>query len=396
MTNNTLYIISQHFYPSEGATAQLVTDIASELASDIKVIVLTSTPGDSSNRSDLKILRFSTTVTTETRIKNKLLHGLLFTAKALWYLSQNAVPSESHLLIASNPPFIGLIGTFLNFTNKLTYTFLFQDLFPRSAVLAGILPARGPMHLALRLLMRHVISNSSHTILLSQAMKHRAIKEYSLPHKYHVIQNWAVEKASPSTRHTNPLALSWNIQDQFIVFYSGNFGRLHDIVTILEAARICIGNPKILFLFVGGGAQYSLIKRYCDAFSLSNVQIRPYVSRDMLPFSLQLADLSIVSLKPGADDTVSPSKIYGLLASKKPILLISSSDAALSKELKSQQIGVHVDTGDSKSLAAHIQDLSQDYQTLSRLGQNAYSYYRTNLGRNKSLDEYRQLLVNKD
>lgn len=396
MTTNTLYIISQHFYPSEGATAQLLTDIASELASDIKVIVLTSTPGDSSNRSDFKILRFSTTATIETRIKNKLLDGLLFTAKALWYLSQNAVPSKSHLLIASNPPFIGLIGTFLNFTNNLTYTFLFQDLFPRSAVLAGILPARGPMYLALRLLMRHAISNSSHTILLSQAMKHRAIKEYSLPHKYRVIQNWAVEKASPSTRHTNPLAISWNIQDQFIVFYSGNFGRLHDIVTILEAARICIDNPKILFLFVGGGAQYSLIKRYCDAFSLSNVQIRPYVSRDMLPFSLQLADLSIVSLKPGADDTVSPSKIYGLLASKKPILLISSSDTALSKELKAQQIGVHVDTGDSKSLAAHIQDLSQDYQTLLRLGQNAYSYYSANLGRNKSLDEYRQLLVNKD
>ena len=395
MTYTTLYIISQHFYPSEGATAQLVTDIASELSSHIKVVVLTSTPGVPSNRSDLTILRFSTTSTTETPIINKLLHGLLFTGKVLWHLYQHAVPSESHLLIASNPPFIGLIGPILSYINKLTYTFLFQDLFPRSAVLAGILPARGPIHLVFRLLMRYVISNSSHTIILSQSMKHRAIREYGMPHKYHVIQNWAVETASPSSRSTNPLALSWNIKDQFIVFYSGNFGRLHDIVTILETARLCIDNPKILFLFVGGGAQFSLIKRYCDEFSLSNVQIRPYVSRELLPFSLQLADLSIVSLKPGADDTVSPSKIYGLLASKKPILLISSTDTALSNHIKYEQIGIHVDTGDSKSLATHIQELSQDYQALSRLGQNAYSYYCMKLGRNKSLNEYRQLLVKK-
>ena len=393
MKNTTLYIITQHFYPSEGATAQLISDIAQALSSDFKTVVLTSTPGPSSNRSDLTIVRFSSSSTSEVRITDKLFGGLLFTAKTFYYLHKRAVPSNSHLLIASNPPFIGLIGSVLYQLSGISYTFLFQDLFPRSAVLAGILPSRGPINTALRLLLRNVIGRSSSTILLSQSMKSRAIREYGFEQKYHIIPNWAVESAVSVQRSSNPLAISWNITEQFVVFYSGNFGRLHDLLTILEAARLCIENTNILFLFVGGGAQFNLIKNYCDTFSLSNVMIRPYVSRELLPFSLQLADLSIVSLKPGSDDTVSPSKIYGPLSSGKPVLLISSPATQLSKEMIQENFGFHIETGDSPTLADLLHELSNDHQPLAELGNNAHSYYHRNLGRDKSIQMYRDLLL---
>ena len=393
MNTSTLYIITQHFYPSEGATAQLILDISQALTSDFKIVVLTSTPGPFIDRPDFTVVRLSSSNRSEVRITDKLFGGLIFTAQAFYHLHKKAIPSTSHLLIASNPPFIGIIGSILNVLSGFSYTFLFQDLFPRSAVLAGILPACGPINTALRLLMRLVISRSSNTVVLSQSMKLRAIHEYGHEQKYHVIPNWAVESAVSSPRSLNPVAVRWNIADQFVVFYSGNFGRLHDILTILESARLCTGYPKILFLFVGGGAQYNLIKSYCDSFSLSNVLIHPYVSRELLPLSLQIADLSIVSLKPGSDDTVSPSKIYGLLSSGKPVLLISSPDTQLSKETIQENFGFHIETGDSPSLAALIQQLSKDPQSLTDLGRNAHTYYLRNLGRDKSIKMYRDLLL---
>ena len=393
MNTPILYIITQHFYPSEGATAQLLLDIAQALSSNFKVVVLTSTPGPSNDRSDFTVVRFSRSSTSDVRITDKLFGGLLFTAKAFYYLYTQSLSSKAHLFIASNPPFIGIIGSALYYLTGSSYTFLFQDLFPRSAVLAGILPACGPINNGLRLLLRYVIGRSANTILLSQSMKVRAVREYGYEQKYHVIPNWAVETAVSLQRSSNPLARKWNISDQFVVFYSGNFGRLHDLLTILEAARLCTDFTKILFLFVGGGAQYKLIQNYCDAFALPNVMIRPYVSRELLPYSLQLADLSIVSLKPGSDDTVSPSKIYGLLSSGKPVLLISSPDTQLSKEVIHENYGLHIETGDSPSLAALLHELSTNSQSLSELGTNALSYYHRNLGRDKSIQMYRDLLL---
>lgn len=394
MTRKTLYLLSQHFYPSQAATAQLVTDISQYLSTTMSVVVITETDIDVNDELPINVVRLSSPRTLNTSVVHKSYSGIIFIVRAFIYLFQLPNAHARHLLIVSNPPFAGVIGILLKHLRGLSYSFLFQDLFPRSAVLAGILPPRGLITSFLTQIMRIVIHNSSATILLSSAMKHRAITEYSNSRKYHIIPNWAVERALPTPRSQNILALKWNISDQFVILYSGNFGRLHDITTILESARICSDHPHILFLFVGGGAQLKTIEQYVSYYKLSNISVQPYVSRELLPLSLDLADLAVVSLKPGAHDTVSPSKIYGVMASEKPVLLISSYNTSISDEISSSESGLCVETGDSVTLAYHIKHLSTNPSVISRLKASSSSLYNKKYGREKSLLKYKTLLNN--
>ena len=54
-----------------------------------------------------------------------------------------------------------------------------------------------------------------------------------------VIHNWADGLAiQPVDREKNELRREWNLEDKFVVGYSGNFGRAHEFGTILSAAEI--------------------------------------------------------------------------------------------------------------------------------------------------------------
>ena len=52
----------------------------------------------------------------------------------------------------------------------------------------------------------------------------------------------------------NPFIKKLDLNEKFIIQYSGNFGRMHDITTILKTAKL-IKNKNIIFLFIGNGSK---------------------------------------------------------------------------------------------------------------------------------------------
>lgn len=393
--NSEIYILSEHFSPSTGATAQLVHDISTGLASrGLNITVITSTPSGSSylEPKGLRVIRFASRHSSSINIFSKLTAGLLFTLRSLiWLLSH--VNCTHRILIVSNPPFIALLGPLLAFLTGARYFFLLQDLFPRSAELTGIIPSKGPISSFWRTLIRFSCMHSSRVILLSSSMMSRAINEYSLPAlKIKVIHNWSVVKPHHLDKVCNPLINHWDLSGKFIVQYSGNFGRLHDLLTLLEAARL-LSNSPIHFLFIGGGSKLNQIQSYRDSYMLANISVYPYQSRDTLHLSLAASDISAVTLIPGSEDAVAPSKYYGIIASSKPVLLISSLTSNFAREIIDNNIGLVIEPGDSSTLASKLIQLSSDSTQLSLLSSNAFHHYDTCYGREKSLDEYYNLLT---
>jgi HEPN domain-containing protein len=151
------------------------------------------------------------------------------------------------LLIASNPPFIGLLGPILQLRG-LEYVFLCQDLFPRSAVLSGLMPARSPLTSLWSALMAWVCRRSRCTVVLSEAMAEALQQDCGPGLPLQVIHNWAVEQALPGDRAHNPFARELGVEQLFTVQYSGNFGRLHDLDTLWQAAEKAL---KALILELG-------------------------------------------------------------------------------------------------------------------------------------------------
>src|SRR6185369_2441579 len=100
----------------------------------------------------------------------------------------------------------------------------------------------------------------------------------------------------PLSRSDNPFIDKHDLADSFVVLFSGNFGRVNEFKTVLEAARILRDRKDVVFLFVGGGAKQSELEEFRQTHSLSNVRMLPYEPRQSLRYSLAAGEALLVTL----------------------------------------------------------------------------------------------------
>ena len=386
-----ILLITEHFEPSSGATAQLMSDLARGLhRRGWQITVLTATPGA---KLDIPVVRLNGPERTDHQTRgvvSKALRGLRFlVGSLLWCLRQGR--RGDGVLIVSNPPFIGLVGPLLKLTRGLPYVFIFQDLFPRSAVLSGVLPATGPLTLLWKELMAQVCRRSLQTVVLSEAMEGRLRRDLGRQLPLTVIHNWAVERGAQIERKDSEFASEHGYRDRFSVQYSGNFGRLHDLLTLLEAARL-LERQTIQFVFIGGGAKQSQIETYRKSFGLRNVLQLPYQPRQRLPESLAACDMAAIGLIPGAEDTVAPCKFYGILASGRPVLLIAHRNCDLAQLVLGAGCGLVVEPGEAPELAQQLLEISQQPDRVHDMGERSLALYRRKSGLERSLARYEAVL----
>ena len=321
-------------------------------------------------------------------VSGKALAGLSFFLACIAWSWRNSREIDI-TLIASNPPFIGLVGPIISIRKKLPYVFLFQDLFPDSAVLSGVLKPKGVVTRFWKKAMQWVCRNSAATVVLNQAMAKKLQQDSSQQLPLKVIHNWAIEQGSAVPRATNPFAIENGFAGRFTIQYSGNFGRLHDIKTLIAAAAQLQSSPTIQFLFIGGGAKQQEIQKA----ALNNVLLLPYQPRPRLPETLAACDLACISLIPGAETTLAPCKLYGILASGRGLVLISGPNCDLAELVQREKIGIVVAPGESELLAKQLQYLSQEPEEVAAMGERAKRVYDKHFGFDRSLQHYNELLL---
>lgn len=387
-----LVVVSQHYSPSTAATAQLIYDLVTGLhARGMKIGVITATHSETIDSCPFPVYRVRQGQDKHSSLRTKLISGISFTLSALrlsYALSNQG--RATNFLVVSNPPFIVLGFALLSLLGRLDYFFLLQDLFPRSAVITGVLAPYGPLSRLFRKLIAFSCFQSKATILLSSQMHTRAVIEYGTKCRFVSIPNWAVIQKPAVRKASNFYLRHWNLEGKFVILYSGNFGRLHDVTTLLESARV-LRDEEIVFLFVGNGAKIDYIRRYKDTFALKNVSLYPLQPLDRLHELLAVADLVAVTMTSGAEDTVAPSKLYGALAAKKPVLLISAASSKASSLVRDNSMGITFELGDSITLAESLRSLSCNALLLASMGERAFRSYQTMYGKEKSIDQYYQL-----
>ena len=386
-----LTLVSQHFHPSHASTAQLLTDIPLHLAqSGHPIQVFTSTPR-SSSLPPVTITRASTRFQQGHSIASKALASLTFLLSGLGYVLR--LPKTTPLLIASNPPYAGLLGLAFKYLKGGQYTFLFQDIFPESAVLSGVLKANSLSYRFFQRLMTLICRQAQHTIVLTPAMQTYLEKTHPpLQGNLQVIENWAVEPIHPQPKATNPFAQQHGLDKIFTVLYSGNIGRLHDIETIAEAIYRLRDQP-IQFVFIGDGPKRPILTDYLEQYSLPNLLLLPFQPRSQLANTLTACDLSLVSLMPGAEQIVAPCKLYGMLAAGRAILSLSTPGSYLDQLLSQHHCGLNLSPGDPARLAQTLQALATQPDQVATLGHNAHQLYRQRYHTERAAQQYEALLL---
>ncbi len=170
---------------------------------------------------------------------------------------------------------------------------------------------------------------------------------------------------------------------------------MHDIETIIEAAKILKDTP-IEFVFIGEGVKTKIVEQAIQTYQLKNIFLLPYQPRELLPLSLTACDLSLVSLIPGAESIVAPSKLYGMLAAGRGIIAISKPNSYIDKLLITSGCGINTPPNNPQQLANLISELANDSQRVKVMGEKARQFYKNRYTFERALEEYQQILFKDD
>lgn len=386
-----IIFVNRVYWPSQAATAQLLTDLAEELAArglDVHVVSAGREPGP---RHGVVIHRTGPGETHGGLFSRALNYGK-FLLGARRVVSTMTQPGDVVVLM-TDPPLLAAALTGPARRARANVVHWIQDIYPEIVPAhAGawaawlLLPLRWARNRAWRAAARCVpVSADMADMVVAQGIDRGAVT---------VAHNWA-----PRELHApaDPAAIAarrqeWGFADKFIVVYSGNLGRVHEFTTIIAAAALLQDQTDIVFLFIGSGARFEEVRAAAAQQQLGNIHFRPPTPREHLAAALGAADAHLVTLKTGFERLVSPSKLAGILAAGRPALFIGPGGTEISRLLATSSCGISVTPTDSGALIAAIKRWRDQPEERIAAGRSARVCYENNFTLAQAVRHWEQLL----
>jgi glycosyltransferase involved in cell wall biosynthesis len=396
---NQIILINRFYRPDFSATSQMLTDLATSLAAEYSVRVVTSRalyndPVAKLERREeqkgVEILRLNTTRRGRANLSGRALDYVSFYIRVFVYLLRYTRKGDL-VVLKTDPPLLSLMNTFAVRIRGGRVVNWLQDIFPEIAIELGAFPRSRLVTGPLKWWRNRTLRAAEVNIVISHSM--RALLAGQGVANSHVIPNWADgELIGPLADADSPLRAEWDPGSKFLVGYSGNFGRAHSFDELLEAITLLKECPEFHFVLIGEGAALDKLLEAVERRGLDNVSFEPYQPHDMLRQSLGAIDLHLVTLKEHMEGLVLPSKIYGVLAAGRPIAFIGDEDGEIAGLVRDNDVGFVVGQGDGAELAEGIQELAGQPERLRRMGENARALFDAEFAKPIAMERWRGVL----
>lgn len=202
---------------------------------------------------------------------------------------------------------------------------------------------------------RGVMRRFDRIITISNRMRGRIAAKSVPSERVFVLRNWVdVERIRPlagRSSYRHELGLS---DDDFVILYSGNIGAKQGIRLVIEAARLSADNPRLKFIVAGDGPMRPAVEE--AARELPNLRLLPFQPEERFSEFLGLADLHVLPQERDAADLLLPSKLGGMLASGRRIVVTADAGTELAEFLGTSC--TFVPPGDAAALAEVMADLA--------------------------------------
>lgn len=274
---------------------------------------------------------------------------------------------DCFLFLVSNPP----LTIFVPLLTRKKYCYVVYDLYPDSLFSQGFVKRDSVMGKWWSKINRKVFANAECVFTLSEDMK-KAVSRYVSENKIRVVYNWAHnEHMRPVEKCDNLFLRNYQMQDKFVVLYSGNMGMTHDIDVMVDVAEKLKDNRKIEFFFIGEGAKKAIIEKKIMDYSLDNCIVLPFQPLEMLPYSMGSADVAVVTTDNRQSGLSVPSKTYTYLATGSVLLCLADENTELGRLTKESKTGKCFDSKDVYGMASFIECLSNDESELMSYKENS-------------------------
>lgn len=386
--------VNRHYWPEAVSTGQHLTDLAEHLASrghDVRVLSGSCSGAALRQRKGVRITRIGGSDSGKRGLFRRTLGYVGFHLSVCLRL---LVERRAEIVITlTTPPLLGLWASLAQRLGGPKHVSFVMDHHPDAELELGMVQRDSWLGRTLEGLYRWTLRNATHTVVLGRYMRERVLRRGIAPERVSTIPIWSrADEIQPLSHRHNPLRTRFGWKGRTVLLYSGNAGYVHCFESLLGAIReLESSEPKLLFAFAGGGARMQEIRESCRG--LHNVQYLDAVSRSELGALLSAADLHFVSLRPALAGVSVPGKLYGQLASQRPVLFVGPKKCESAEDLEASGAGIALAPDDTHGLVQAIRSLINDPERRRAMGQSGRAWFLENREREGSCRAWERLLT---
>jgi len=402
-------VLTEYFHPEEASTAQLMTELTTNLTDRFEVSVVTGRPNyhpddrtasvpSRETHEGVTVSRVPSTRFDKDSLVLRVVNWLSFTLLALLSLVGGRRDRDA-VLVLSNPPILPFVAWVYKRVTGTPYAYLVYDVYPDMAVELDYLSSGNPVVRLWERAMRAVYRDADKVVVLGESMRERIEAKMADdlafdPDDIVVIPNWENgEFIEPREKTDNDFATQQGTVDKFTLVYSGNVGQFHELETAIDAVGILEerGRTDIQLLIIGEGAQKSELQAYIERRGIGNARFLPFQPLERLPETLTCGDASLVGIKSGMAGMCVSSKLYSSLAAGTPVLAVVGEGDEVARTVEACDCGVHITPGDAERAADMLAAWADDPATRTQVGRNARACFERYYTLDRAVEQYRTL-----
>jgi colanic acid biosynthesis glycosyl transferase WcaI len=390
-----LLVLNQYYWPGIEATAQLLTELCEALAEDMDVTVVTGVlhghedEPRRTERAGVRIIRVASTSFERSKLLARGANYVSYLVAALLRGIRGRRPDV--VLCMTDPPIVADVALVVARRFRAPLVVISQDVFPEIAVQLKRLENPILMSL-LRGLVGYYLRRADRIVAIGDTMRRRLEEKGAQPERLRVIPNWIDTTRLGPLEKANPWARNIGLDKKFVVMHSGNVGHAQDLDSLVRAATFLRDLDDLQVMIIGTGARHAELVALAKLLEVDQVRFLYYQSRGVLPQSLSSADVHVVGLAPGLAGYVVPSRLYGILAVGRPVIVAADPESETAQVVQSIGCGIVVPSARPELLARAIRDAHDGRYDLQAMGRRGREWVEREADRSVAVRRYRDLL----
>jgi putative colanic acid biosynthesis glycosyltransferase WcaI len=392
-----LLVLNQYYWPGVEATAQLLAQLCEALAADFEVTVVTGRlrghhdlPAEEI-RNGVRVVRVQSTAYERSQLHLRAANYVTYLADSVLVALREERPDL--VLCMTDPPIVGDLGLVVSRRFGVPLLVISQDVFPEIAERLRRLESR-PLVAALRALVGLYLKRADRVVAIGETMKQRLEEKGTPGDRITVIPNWVDTREITPQPRDNPWAREHGLVDAFVVMHSGNIGHAQDLDSLVRAATFLRDVERLRIVIAGFGARHGELTSLARRLEVTGtVRFLPYQPREVLAQSLSSADLHYVGLAHGLAGFVVPSRMYGILAAGRPVLVAADVESETVRIVRDAECGIVLPPGRPELVAETIRDAIAGAYPLEAMGVRGRAYVEREADQEIAFERYRRVVA---
>jgi glycosyltransferase involved in cell wall biosynthesis len=391
-----LLVLNQYYWPGLEATAHLLSQLLGALSDDFDITVVTGRLAVHAPHAErvvhdgVRIVRVRSTAFDRTGMLGRASNYLTYLVQTLRVALFSRRPNV--VMCMTDPPVIGDIALVVARRFRRPLVVVSQDVFPEIAVELKRLE-NGLLIGMLRALIGWYLRGADRVVAIGETMRQRLVEKGADPDRIVVIPNWVDTNAIRPQPRENDWAREHGLADKFVVMHSGNVGHPQNLDVLIRATTFLRDLDDLAVLVIGGGARRGELVELADLLETEAVHFLDYQPRETLSSSLSAARLHYVGLGRGLSGYVVPSRLYGILAVGRPVLVAADDESETAAVVRSVGCGLVVPPNRPERVAEAIRAAYDGRLDLDAMGRRGREYVVADADRSIAIERYRSLLL---